>query len=413
MERSRTAGPLGSMLLVAAFAIGAGIAGPSHCETPVAGPGTKALPRVPAWSITGDLQVARCGGTATLLTSGKVLVVGGSNGGDCTGDTVATLGTAELYDPVTGSWTVTGSLKQPRTNHTATLLPSGLVLVVGGQVASPGHFQTISTAELYDPVSGSWSSTGTPTAQRVYHTATLLQNGKVLVAGGCCAASGAPASAELYDPSTGTWSGTGNLVAGRFWHTATLLRNGKVLVAGGLLYAPATMGQIKGSAELYDSVTGAWSATGELNNDRAQHTATLLPDGRVLVASGESPYDDYGGTPGTAEIYDPITARWSDTGNLGAIRNGHTATLLPGGKVLVVGGVYFSTSNRAELYDSASGSWTPSGGLTVPRFFGHTARSLQMGGSWLRRARAKTSLQSRCTSPNSTMTERCLRQTLA
>ena len=377
MERSRTVGPFGSVLLLAAFAIGAGIAGSGRGETPLAGPGVKALPTA-GWSFTGDLHAARCGHTATLLASGKVLVVGGSNGGNCTSIDVDTLGSAELYDPATGLWTITAGLKQPRTNHTATLLSSGLVLVVGGEVASGGRFHAIGTAELYDPVARNWSSTGSLVAQRAYHTATLLQDGKVLVTGGCCGASGALASAELYDPATGAWSGTGNLVTGRYWHTATRLRNGNVLVAGGLLNAAPTMGQYQ-SAELYDPVSGAWMATGELNHDHSQHTATLLPDGRVLVASGDNPYDDYGGAPGTAEVYDPMTATWSDTGSLRVIRNGHTATLLPGGKVLVAGGVYFSSVNGAELYDPVSGTWTPSDGLHIPRFFGHTATLLVDG----------------------------------
>ena len=222
--------------MLAAFALAAGIAEPSYCQDrPLPDPGAKALSNVPDWSPTGNLNAARCGHTATLLASGKVLVVGGG-GGECTSIKIKTLDSAELYDPVTGSWSVTGSLKEARTGHTATLLPSGLVLVVGGEVASATSLETINTAELYDPDAGNWKSTGNLIAQRSSHTATLLPNGKVLVAGGWGGGSGALDaldSAELYDPSTGTWSRTGNLVTGRYAHTATQLQNGKVLVAGG------------------------------------------------------------------------------------------------------------------------------------------------------------------------------------
>ena len=292
--------------------------------------------------------------------------------------TPTTLDSAELYDPVTGSWSVTGSLKQPRTNHTATLLPSGLVLVVGGEVASATSSDTISTAELYDPDAGDWKSTGNLIAQRSYHTATLLQNGNVLVAGGF-GGSGSLDSAELYDPSTGTWSRTGNLVTGRYWHTATQLQNGKVLVAGGCSMLPQMGDKIEASAELYDPVSGAWTRTGDLNGVHSQHTATQMQDGKVLVASGDDPYDDYDQANGTAEIYDPGTATWSNTGSLRVIRDSHTATLLPSGKVLVTGGVYFSAKNGAELYDPVSGTWAPTSDVSTPRHFGHTATLLSDG----------------------------------
>jgi hypothetical protein len=183
----------------------------------------------------------------------------------------------------------------------------------------------------------------------------------------------------LYDPSTGRWSRTGNLIAGRYWHTATQLQNGKVLVAGGVHDVAPNRAQIEASAELYDPVSGAWARTGDLNEFRSQHTATKMQDGRVLVASGDDPYDDYDEANGTAEIYDPGTSKWSNTGNLGVIRNSHTATLLASGKVLVTGGVYFSAKNGAELYDPVSGTWAPTSDVSTPRFFGHTATVLSDG----------------------------------
>src|SRR5438477_11961 len=238
----------------------------------------------PSWTYTGDLNVARDGHTATLLQSGKVLVVGGNRGANG----------AELYDPSTGRWIVTGNLITPRGIPTATLLLNGKVLVAGGEgeaFNSGDSRKALDSVELYDPTMGTWSSTSNLTAPRENHTATLLPNGKVLVAGGLNRGgdnNGVASSAELYDPATGTWSRTGNLSGDKiFGHTATPLPNGKVVVAGTAL-----------NVALYDPFAGTWSITAYLNAHRALHTATLLPSGKVLVAGG----DDRGMT---AELYDP------------------------------------------------------------------------------------------------------------
>jgi len=374
MPRPRTIRRVGSLLVLAAFALTVAIAGPGYCQDrPLPGPAAKALSTDPSWIPTGSLNTARAGHTATLLTSGKVLVVGGNSGSFNSN----TLDSAELYDPVNGTWSVTGRLKQSRSYHTATLLPNGLVLVAGGAVIAGQSVVLTSTAELYDPVAGEWRSTGDLKTGRELHTATLLQNGNVLVAGGI--GSENLDSAELYDPATGMWSRTGNLVAARYWHTATLLQTGKALVAGGQFDVGSNLSQILKSAELYDPVSGTWNRTTDLNAFHSEHTATRMQNGKVLVASGDDVYDYDGTSNGTAEIYDPGTATWSYTGNLGAIRDGHTATLLPSGKVLVTGGVHFSTTNGAELYDPVSGTWTPTGNVSTPRFYGHTATLLSDG----------------------------------
>jgi N-acetylneuraminic acid mutarotase len=304
-----------------------------------------------SWTATGNLGAARGSHTATLLPNGKVLVAGGSNFG--------ALASAELYNPASGTWTATGSLGAARDGHTATLLPNGKVLVAGG--TGIGQF-ILASAELYDPASGTWTATGSLGAARVNHTATLLPNGKVLVAGGGnnSGSAGVMASAELYDSASGSWAATGSLATGRQAHTATLLPNGEVVVAGGSKLSSALA-----SAELYNPASGTWTATGSLGAARDSHTATLLPNGKVLVAGGNNSSGDLA----SAELYDPASGSWTATGNLGAARDNHTATLLPNGKVLVAGGQNSSGSSlaSAELYDPASGTWTATGSLGAVR----------------------------------------------
>jgi N-acetylneuraminic acid mutarotase len=314
----------------------------------------------PTWVTTGSLATGRLRHTATLLPSGKVLVAGGY------GDT-ATLSSAELYDPTTGSWSSTGSLATRRWFHTATLLFSGKVLVTGGLDQSGN---ALSSAELYDPATGSWSSAGSLASAREDHTATLLPSGKVLVAGGF-GDTAAPNSAELYDPATGSWSSTGSLREGRANHTATLLLSGKVLVAGGD-YFNVTLS----SAEFYDPARERWSSAGSLASAREDHTATLLPSGQVLVAGGFS-FNNFIFLQ-TAELYDPVTKSWSSAGSLASARSDHTATLLPSGQVLVAGGYKFFTLSSAELYDPATGSWNSTTSLATGRWH-HTATPLSSG----------------------------------
>jgi N-acetylneuraminic acid mutarotase len=324
----------------------------------------------PVWISTSSLNVPSSGPTATLLANGKVLVTGGFS------EKFGLHDFAELYDPATRTWTLTGMLNAFRSDHTATLLPDGKVLVVGGA----GLFNLpVASAELYDQSADIWSTTGGPIAARYRHTATLLQNGMVLTAGGASNKEDPPsslASAELYNPATGTWSGTGSLNIDRFDHTATPLPNGKVLVAGG---SNSSFPSLSG-AELYDPATGTWSGTGSLNIDRSGHTATLLPNGKVLVAGGHNFAGIKIDTINSAELYDPATGTWSITGSLNAVRSGHKATLLSNGKVLVVGGYIHGTFpavtlNGAELYDPATGIWSPTANLNTPRR-GHTATLL-------------------------------------
>jgi N-acetylneuraminic acid mutarotase len=242
---------------------------------------------------------------------------------------VATLSTGD--DPASGTWTLTGSLDTARYLHTATLLPNGMVLVAGGL---DSNLNALDSAELYDPASGAWTLTGSLNTARVAPTATLLPNGMVLVAGGFDTALDALDSAELYDPATGSWTATRNLNNARVYHTATFLPDGMVLVAGGRDGPSFTPSDILSSAELYDPASETWTVTGSLNAIRAYHRATLLSNGMVLVAGGVRGID----TLASAELYDPAVGTWTVTGSLNTARWFHTATLLPNGMVLVTAG---------------------------------------------------------------------------
>lgn len=325
-------------------------------------------PSAAVWTATGSMNEGRYQQTATQLLDGEVLVAGGSN--DSSGS--SRLASAELYDPVTRSWSVTGSMIEEREWHSATLLPDGTVLVAGGV----GRDGESASAELYDPATGSWTATGRMTETRFAHTATLLGDGRVLVAGGFRGSGrGQLASTEIYDPATGSWTATGSMIKARALHTATLLPDGRVLVAGGVGRDGA-----EDSAELYDPTTGTWAATGRMNTGRQEHSATLLRDGTVLVAGGARPGGTVtGGVEASAELYDPATGSWTATGSMLEERAIHTATLLLDGTVLVAGGSGLAgQSTSAELYQPTSGTWE-AGGSMSPGRTGHSATLLDDG----------------------------------
>src|SRR4029079_2853569 len=210
---------------------------PSSTAAPVPSSSVVAA-RAPGWYPTGGMIEARIGHTARLLSDGKVLVAGGWTGPD--GNGAAT--SAELYDPSSGTWSATGSMHGARGGQTATLLPDGRVLMAGG---GSGGFGSLATAELYNPVSGTWTATADMLEAGQGQTATLLSNGKVLVVGGVY---GPPQQAELSDPMSGTWTATGFRTTRGSGHTATLLPNGRVLVVG----FTSRIKDGASSAELYD-----------------------------------------------------------------------------------------------------------------------------------------------------------------
>lgn len=304
-------------------------------------------PSAATWAAVASLNNARYAHTATLLLTGKVLVTGGQG-------TAAVLASSEIYDPALNTWTAsssaaTGNLITARFGHTATELANGKVLIVGGQASGGGY---LGSAELFDLLSGTWSSVGTLSSARTGHTATLLANGKVLVSGGQNAAGTALTSAELYDPASNTWSSTGSLAAARTQHSATLLLDGRVLVAGGSSGVASL-----GSSELYDPATATWSNAATLIVARSQHSAVLLPNGRVLIAGGYT-----AGTTATttAEVYNPFALAavgWVATSSsLSTARGQAGITLLPSGRVLVSGGADAGTASLvSNLYDSGLG----------------------------------------------------------
>jgi large repetitive protein len=282
-------------------------------------------PATDAWQMTGNMTLGRAFHSATLLANGKVLVAGGGNDG-IGGYYTAT---AELYDPQTGQWTPTGSLARTRGDHQAVRLPDGRVLVSGG------HGSAFSGPnEIYDPATGAWSSAGNPMINRVSSTATLLGNGKVLIVGGW---NGGPLrSAEIYDPATNTSSPAAIPTTARYYHVAQLLADGKVLVAGGLQSgSPFTFA----GAELYDPATNTWSPTGPMAFGFWVQVATPIADGRVLVTGGAS------------QLYDHATNLWTATGNPAQGRYSATVTLLGNRKVVLAGGIVSSAAtSNVEFY---------------------------------------------------------------
>lgn len=353
--------------------------------------------------------------TATALATpggslnGDVLVAGGLVAG-------SPVATAALYNPATNTWTATGNMNVARVGHTATFLSNGKVLVIGGDKAGAAG-----TAELYDPATGKWTKVASPATGHIYHTATLLSNGQVLVVGGILPNPSASATygVELYDPSTNTWLTTGAATppvplynGTRYFHTATLLNDCSVLIAGGFdgnnaiadaevfnysgLTGVSAAAQCAAAVNL-SALAGVWtqacsttaatcvagtpasaptpaiSGSG-LTTASYSHSATLLQNGTVLIAGGL-------GTAGTAalsrsESFDPgdiigsnnTTPTWSSAASLNTARVRHIAQLLSDGTVLVAGGSSSSTNgtlSSAELYNS--GAWNTNGNMAYPR----------------------------------------------
>jgi hypothetical protein len=301
------------------------------------------IPSAVAFTLTGSMTIGRDGPTATVLKDGRVLVVGGKVR---TGSVESKTATAELYDPSTGRFAATGSMADARWGHTATLLQDGRVLVTGGADLSDGY-ANLRTAELYDPSTGKFTPTGSMEVGRAEQTATLLKDGRVLIAGGTNSIG--LASAEIYDPATGKFSLTGSMATARQNHAATLLQDGRVLIVGGTANGVTGPFGTLASAELYDPATGRFTATGLMTAARSGPTATLMLDGRVLVIGG---VDQDSKALNSAELYDPTNGTFGGAGTgIPGNTAWRTATLLSDGTLLTVGQASTGAPTTAATWD--------------------------------------------------------------
>jgi hypothetical protein len=313
-------------------------AGAATCELRVTWHGVE-YPALadPNWTSTGSMSAARYYHSASLLTSNRILIAGGSG-----------LSTAELYDAATGTFSATGTMHSVRDSAAATRLATGTLLLTGGNN---------STAETYDAASGMFSSPISMLASRYQHTATLLGSGKVLIVGGTDTS-----AAELFDPGTATFVPTGSASQARLLHTATLLLSGKVLLAGGHAYGGGNLS----SAELYEPATGTFSTTGSMTSARWLHTATALVSGKIIVAGG----GNVGSSLSTAESYDPGSGLFTSAGSMATPRTAHTATVIGSGKVLFAGGGTNGSGSitaSAELFDPTTGMFATTGSMSTSR----------------------------------------------
>jgi len=324
------------------------------------------------WSSAGPMTTPRGGHTATVLRDGRVLIVGG----DAALDTHTAK--AEIFDPVTNTFSPTGSLNTPRTGHSATLLPDGRVLVIAGY----NNTGWLGDAEIYDPATGQWTVTQPNFAHGVVHVAILLRDGRVFVmagakqsgpsgpddrveifdpqsnlwqvaarhentGGGASATlladgrvliAGGTADPAIYDPTHDTWHFAGTLITPRSQAQMARLSDGRVLLIGGVPFS-ASGGPVLSSAEIFDSRNTIWLQAAPLARARYNNAAVLLPDGRIMVVGGWEAYNGYeAALLNTAEVYDARTGNWSTLAPLNSGRASHTASLLPDGRVLVAGG---------------------------------------------------------------------------
>jgi len=325
------------------------------------------------FAATCNMETARESHTATLLSSGLVLIAGGD-------DRTVSLATAELFNPDTHSFAPAGNMADARARHTSTSLRDGRVLVVGGRDASGN---ALASVELFDPARGSFTPTGSMNVARESHTATLVGDGRILVTGGDNA--GVPlATAELFDPALGTFAAVGSMGAARVFHTATFLKNGKVLVIGGR----DAEGHVLATGELFDPVNRTFTPVGSMSTPRQSHTATLLLDGRVLITGG----NDGAESLATAELFDPTTGRFTPAGRMQTAREFHSATLRNDGTVLVAGGAVLASQRdssarsaflpestaTAELFNPATGTFLATSNMANARAR-HTAILLPDG----------------------------------
>jgi N-acetylneuraminic acid mutarotase len=325
------------------------------------------------------LLIPRALHTATRLMDGRILLVGGSQAPD------EHLAAVEIFNPVTGKTSRAAPLHTARHEHSATLLLNGRVLVVGGYNVPQGW---LADAEVYDPSSNSWTVVPPLSSHGVSHTATLMKDGRVLVAGGCIGSGVCTDRVEIFDPITNTWSNAASLPGDRASQTAILLDDGRVLLAGGGSETGTPAG---GDALLFDPQMDTWTATGPMVAPGDFARSVRLPDGRVLVAGGMSQADAGSlAMTASAEVYDPISNKWTAVPPLSQPRYAFSLVSTPDGHVLAIGGSrehenYFKASSfirEIESYDWRANRWSVAGYLPQPEAFA-TASLLMDGRVWM------------------------------
>lgn len=339
------------------------------------------------WAPTGDLPWPRQWDHPyegpVLLHDGRVLAAGGGNNRGS-----QTFADAALYDPATGQWTPTGSMLTSRRIHTLTVLDDGRVLAVGGGHGHPSVKPFIlASAEIYDPATGTWTETGSLHQSRCLHSATLLPNGRVLVAGGATDQPPLPTqivtgTAEIYDPATGTWTPAAAMLHSRASFPAVPLPNGQVTAVSGLVETGSDLTGLT-FCESYDPATDTWTpidpigtpVPGEPGTSRVNAQAVALDDGSILLTGGHQggplawSYSPF--SLSDAERYDPATNRWAPTAPMKVARDEHRMIKLDSGKVLAIGGLeyggYDTGYQNSETYDPTTGTWAPPIGLSAGR----------------------------------------------
>jgi hypothetical protein len=332
---------------------------------------TASLPAIGTWSAMPDLVSIRGTTTAVVLKDGKALAAGGGVGQQA-------IAASEIFDPAAGVWQPTGAMNQARRGHQAVLLGDGRVLVAGGIAEG----DLLASAEIYDPGTAKWTTTGPMSIPRLGATLTLLTNGNVLVTGGTVAEGAAgsgggqtlrpDATAEIFNVASGKWTKTaGSMSTPRFEHTATALDDGRVLVAGGQGPPNNGVSAALASTEIYDPAVDSFRKSNDMGDARFNHAAVKLPDRTVMVVGGA------GGTNGdtsltTAEVFNPGDGSWTSAGTLTGSRTGHTAAVFPDGRVLVAGGESVTRGNRrslatAEIFTLDKREWRSAGTMNCPR----------------------------------------------
>jgi hypothetical protein len=299
----------------------------------------------PSWTATATMAYVRYGHIALGLNDGKVLIAGGYNGS-------AYLQTAELYNPATNTFALTGSMTSVRGLGGGVLLSDGRVLAFGGYNGSG----VTNTAEIYNPSTGTWSATGSMVGSRYLPYGVRLSDNRVLAMGGFN-----DATTEIYNPSTGTWSAAASMNGGRYLGGVVLLNDNTVLACGGMtaIYPAA----INATCQKYNSSTNTWSTTGAPVAPRAGAIFAKLADGRVLAGGGMNAAYTY---LATAEVYNPTAGTWAATGSLSTARYATAFAALTDGTVLAAGG-YNGTSYlaTAELFNPGAGTWSATVSLST------------------------------------------------